>query len=95
MTSEMGYPDSVAQDHGPQDVDGTADNGDQKGEAPLKYMGPARTEYAKSGYEGRSEATTPIGPQSGFSPLGDEKDPPGSGTYTSDDELRKDWATKV
>jgi hypothetical protein len=97
MAQEMGYNDSVAQDGGAHDADSTADNGSQSGdntEFPLRHMGPARKEYATPGHEGRSEATTPIGPQSGFSPLGSEEAPHGDGTYTSDDELRKEWSRK-
>ena len=91
MTTQVPYNDSVEHDAGAHTADSLADNGDTKAEAPLRHMGPARTEFAGPGHAGRSESTTPIGPQSGHAPLGSEEAPHGDGTYTSDDELRRDW----
>jgi hypothetical protein len=101
MASEMGYPDSVDRDAGAHGPDSQEDNSSQTsantsaGEG-LKHMGPARTEFAAPGHAGRSETTTPIGPQSGFAPLGEEKAPHGSGEYTGDESnYRQEWGSKV
>lgn len=81
----MGYPDSVARGEDAHPGKAANDSGADE----------ARKEWAAPGHAGRTTDNKPIGPQSGFSPLGDEKEAHGSGTYTGDESAyRRTWGTE-
>lgn len=81
---DVGYPDSVAR--GEDAHPGKAANDSAN----------ARKEWAGPGHAGRADDNKPIGPQSGFAPLGDEEAPHGSGEYTGDESAyRKEFGSKA
>lgn len=78
MANETGYPDSVARGESAHPGDAANDSASE----------PARKEWAKPGHEGRSEDNTPIGDQSGFTPLQSSQEPHGSAN--DQDDARKE-----